>query len=214
MLTEIEQEAQLTASYTGRSSFTPQVMAAISRVPRHEFVPSSEEKLAYYNSPLPIGHDQTISQPYIVALMTDLLDIESENTVLEIGTGSGYQTAILAEISRKIYSIEIIKTLADKARTHLQELGYSNINIKTDDGYNGWPEAAPFDKIIVTAAIGKVPPALVEQLNHGGRLVLPIGSSGPGASQKLTLIEKDDDGKISTREILPVVFVPLKRYVS
>jgi len=209
MLAEIEQEARQTADFTGRPVFSPRVMDALSDVPRHRFVREDEETLAYVNGPLPIGYNQTISQPYIVALMTDLLDLNEDSTVLEIGTGSGYQTAILAEIARQVYSIETIAALADNARKVLEGLGYTNIRSKSGDGYYGWPEHAPFDRIIVTAASEKIPEPLIEQLKPEGRLVIPIGDRIHG--QDLTLVTRDKAGHLTSRNILPVVFVPFTR---
>jgi protein-L-isoaspartate(D-aspartate) O-methyltransferase len=181
-------------------------MAAMASVPRHEFVPPGEEAYAYINNALPIGHGQTISQPYIVALMTDLLDAQPDHSVLEIGTGSGYQAAILSQLVRQVYSIEVIPELAAEARERLRRLGYSNVDVKAGDGNAGWPEHAPFDGIIVTAAAAKIPAALLAQLRNGGRLVMPVGRSG---SQELVLIEKSAAGAVAERGILPVAFVPL-----
>jgi len=186
-------------------------MDALTDVPRHKFVRPDEETLAYVNGPLPIGYNQTISQPYIVALMTDLLDLDEGSTVLEIGTGSGYQTAILAEIAMQVYSIEIIDVLAENAKKLLQQLGYTNILIKSGDGYHGWPEYAPFDRIIVTAASEKIPEPLIRQLQPEGRLVIPIGDRIHG--QELTLVTKDKDDRVTSRNILPVIFVPFTRSV-
>jgi protein-L-isoaspartate(D-aspartate) O-methyltransferase len=206
MIEEIAAEAAATAEYTGRSAFGGRVMAAMASVPRHEFVPPGEEAYAYINNALPIGHGQTISQPYIVALMTDLLDAQPDHSVLEIGTGSGYQAAILSQLVRQVYSIEVIPELAAEARERLRRLGYSNVDVKAGDGNAGWPEHAPFDGIIVTAAAAKIPAALLAQLRNGGRLVMPVGRSG---SQELVLIEKSAAGAVAERGILPVAFVPL-----
>jgi len=211
LLAEIEQEAMQTATLTGRSTFNARVMDALTDVPRHKFVRPDEETLAYVNGPLPIGYNQTISQPYIVALMTDLLDLDEGSTVLEIGTGSGYQTAILAEIAMQVYSIEIIDVLAENAKKLLQQLGYTNILIKSGDGYHGWHEYAPFDRIIVTAASEKIPEPLIRQLQPEGRLVIPIGDRIHG--QELTLVTKDKDDRVTSRNILPVIFVPFTRSV-
>jgi protein-L-isoaspartate(D-aspartate) O-methyltransferase len=207
LVEEIAAEATATASYTGRRHFSERVMAAMAKVPRHEFVPPSEEGLAYVNGPLPIGYRQTISQPYIVALMTDLLDLEPRHTVLEIGTGSGYQAAILSELAARVYSIEVVAALAAQAAERLRRLGYGNVEVRTGDGSKGWPEHAPFDAIIVTAAAPDVPPALLEQLKAGGRMAIPIG--GEYRTQELVLIEKDAAGMIGRRNVLPVAFVPL-----
>jgi protein-L-isoaspartate(D-aspartate) O-methyltransferase len=208
MIEEIAAEAAATADYTGRSTFQERVMAAMASVPRHAFVPPSEEAYAYINNALPIGHGQTISQPYIVALMTDLLDPRPDHNVLEIGTGSGYQAAILAQLVRQVHSIEVIPELAAEASERLQRLGYGNVSVKAGDGNAGWPEHAPYDGIIVTAAAEKVPAALLAQLRNGGRMIIPVGESGSG-SQELVLIEKSAGGALSERSILPVAFVPL-----
>lgn len=209
MLKEIEAMARDTGEETGRAVFSAGVMAAMARVPRQRFVPMSYAALAYANRPLPIGHGQTISQPYIVALMTELLDIDAGDTVLEIGTGSGYQAAVLAELTRHVYSIEIIEPVGKRAAALLSQLGYKNIGTRIGDGYNGWPEHAPFDAIIVTAAAPQVPPALVTQLKPGGRMVIPVGADGE--VQFLHVMVKQLDGTISTRRSLPVRFVPLTR---
>jgi protein-L-isoaspartate(D-aspartate) O-methyltransferase len=170
-------------------------------------VPSDQQDYAYKNRPLPIGHGQTISQPYIVALMTDLIETKPDFKVLEIGTGSAYQAAILAELVDQVYSIEVIEPLALAAKERLQRLGYDNVHTRTGDGYYGWQEEAPFDAIVVTAAASHVPPPLIKQLKPGGRMVIPVGSRF--MTQQLLLIEKSTDGKISTRQVLPVIFVPL-----
>ena len=194
---------------TGRTSFEQRVMEVMEQVPRHQFVPDSEKIHAYENRPLPIGYGQTISQPYIVALMTDLLRIDDHDVVLEIGTGSGYQAAILSKLVDKIYTIEIIEELGSAAQERLAKLGYNNVNVKLSDGYYGWEEAAPFDGIIVTAAVSQIPPPLIQQLNPGGRMIVPIGE--PFFVQHLTLVEKDQQSNINTRNILPVAFVPFTR---
>ncbi len=186
-----------------------QVLAAMRKVPRHEFVPERWIDSAYDDGPLPIGYEQTISQPYIVALMTELLRLSSESKVLEVGTGSGYQAAVLAEIAGEVYSIEIIEPLATTAAERLKRLGYDKVHVKLGDGYLGWPEHAPFDAIIVTAGAEHVPPPLVEQLKPGGRMAIPIGEI-PG-QQSLWLVEKDADGKVTQQHVLPVAFVPLTR---
>ena len=183
------------------------VITALRKVPRPLFVPESQRDKAWENRPLPIGHGQTISQPNVVALMTDLLQIEPGDRVLEVGTGSGYQAAILAEVGAEVYSIEIVEELARSARKRLRELGYGKVHLRTGDGYHGWPEAAPFDGIIVTAAASHVPPPLVRQLKPGGRMVIPVG--GRFTLQYLMLVEKDAQGTVSTRQLLPVIFVPL-----
>ena len=182
----------------------PLVISAMRKVDRHLFVPALLRWRAYEDGPLPIGHGQTISQPYIVAFMTEALDLNSDDVVLEIGTGSGYQAAILAEIAKQVYTIEILKPLADQSRERLKELGYANIKVKHGDGYLGWPEHAPFDKIIVTAAPDEIPMELVRQLKVGGKMVIPVGS----LFQELYLITKTEDG-FTKKAILPVRFVPM-----
>jgi protein-L-isoaspartate(D-aspartate) O-methyltransferase len=182
-------------------------MQTIGKVPRHEYVPEQYREFAYENRPLPIGYGQTISQPYIVALMTDLLAIKPGDRVLEIGTGSGYQAAVLAELASRVYTIEIIEGLAERARKVLFQQGYTNIETRVGDGYYGWEEQAPFDAIIVTAAASHIPPPLVTQLKAGGRMIIPVGSRF--MVQQLVLVEKDNAGNVSTRQILPVQFVPL-----
>ena len=209
LLQEIEAMARETSAETGRAVYSARVMAAMGKVPRHRFVPATYGPLAYANRPLPIGHGQTISQPYIVALMTELLDVELGDSVLEIGTGSGYQAAVLAELARQVYSIEIIEPIGKHAAALLQQLGYKNIETRIGDGYNGWSEHAPFDCIIVTAAAPQIPPALVAQLKPGGRMVIPIGAEGD--VQFLHVLVKQADGSISTQRSLPVRFVPLTR---
>ncbi len=180
------------------------VLSAMLKVERHRFVPKSYESQAYSDQPLPIGEGQTISQPYIVALMTELLDLKGKERVLEIGTGSGYQAAILAELAKEVYTIEIIETLASTAKTLLMELGYQNIQVKAGDGYLGWPEHAPFDAIMVTCAPDHIPEPLLDQLKEGGRLVVPVGTY----SQELKKIVKRS-GKIETTDVIPVLFVPM-----
>lgn len=207
LLAEIKKEAKLTASYTGRKEFNPRVMNAMAEVIRENFVPSQYLPFAYNNGPLPIGHGQTISQPYIVALMTDLLDLTEGSIVLEVGTGSGYQAAVLSRLAKQVYTIERVKELAESAGERLKELGYDNIKIRNQDGYIGWQEKAPFDSIIVTAAISHIPPALIEQLKPGGRMVIPIGL--PHMYQELMLLVKDKDGTTHTESLLGVAFVPL-----
>jgi protein-L-isoaspartate(D-aspartate) O-methyltransferase len=186
------------------------VIRAMEKVPRHEFVPENHRAYAYEDGPLPIGYGQTISQPYIVALMSEMLEIDATSKVLEVGTGSGYQAAILAEMVAEVYTIEIIKPLADSAAAVLKKLGYDkNVTVKFGDGYHGWPEQAPFDAIIVTAAADHVPPPLIKQLKDGGRMAIPLGS--PFGPQWLVLVKKDAEGKISTENVCPVAFVPLTR---
>lgn len=183
------------------------VMASMNTVKRHELVPRSERRFAYENRPLPIGYGQTISQPYIVALMTELVEPDADDVVLEVGTGSGYQAAILAELVDHVYSIEIIEALATRAKQDLLRLGYKNITTKLGDGYYGWEEHGPFDSIVVTAAAGHVPPPLIEQLKPGGRLVIPVGSRF--MTQTLLLLEKTEKGEVITRQFGAVRFVPL-----
>lgn len=184
------------------------VLKAMLKVPRHLFVDRSLWESAYADHPLPIGYGQTISQPYIVALMTEALKLKGNEKVLEIGTGSGYQAAILAEITKRVYTVEIIKELADKAKERLRSLGYTYVRVKWDDGYNGWEEYAPYDAIIVTCAPDHVPPPLIKQLKEGGRMVIPVGP--PGMYQTLWLIEKKD-GKLKFTDLGGVIFVPLQR---
>ncbi|MFO7594394.1 MAG: protein-L-isoaspartate(D-aspartate) O-methyltransferase [Pseudomonadota bacterium] len=207
MLEDIRLEAEMTRSYTGYKHFSEPVMQAMAEVPRHRFVPEEMQLFAYANGPLSIGYGQTISQPYIVALMTELLALKPESKVLEIGTGSGYQTAILSRLADKVYSVELVKPLADAATERLHALGYTNIETCSSDGYLGWPEHAPYDGIIVTAAAPYIPEALTEQLKPGGRLVIPVGRQF--GAQELLLIEKGHTGDLHTRQILPVAFVPL-----
>ncbi|MGE5794750.1 MAG: protein-L-isoaspartate(D-aspartate) O-methyltransferase [Bacteroidota bacterium] len=209
LLAEIAGMARATARETSRPAFAPQVMAAIGRVPRHRLVPPDQVPYAYENRPLPIGHGQTISQPYIVALMTDLLDPKPTDVVLEVGTGSGYQAAVLAELVAQVYTIEIVEAVGKRAAGDLAALGYRNVMTRIGDGYNGWPEAAPFDGVLVTAAAPYVPKPLVDQLKPGGRLVIPVG--GQWQVQDLQVIEKKPDGSTATRRTIPVRFVPLTR---
>ncbi len=207
MMQEVLADAAATSSYSGSSALSPGVIAAMGKVERHLFVPSTLTSVAYLNRPLPIGHGQTISQPFIVALMTDLMKIKAGDKVLEIGTGSGYQAAILAEMGSIVYSIEIIAPLGKQAGERLDSLGYHNIKTWVGDGYYGWQEAAPFDAIMVTAAASHVPPPLIKQLKPGGRMVIPLGTQF--MTQYLMLVEKQGDGSMTTRQILPVRFVPL-----
>ena len=207
MIEEIESDVRATSLYIDKEALDERVMQIMGRVPRHQFVPDRAKPHAYENRPLAIGHGQTISQPYVVALMTDLLRPESGHRVLEVGTGSGYQAAVLAGLTRQVYSIEIIEELGAEAAERLQRLGYGNIEARVADGYYGWESEAPFDSIIVTAASGHVPPPLVRQLKPGGRMVIPVG--GRFQVQQLMLIEKSEDGEVRSRQILPVRFVPL-----
>jgi protein-L-isoaspartate(D-aspartate) O-methyltransferase len=207
MLREIEADVTWTARQTGRKTLSAGVSRAMSRVLRHEFVPEKQRVYAYENRPLPIGYGQTISQPYIVALMSDLLEARPGDKVLEVGTGSGYQAAVLGELDLKVFSVEIIPELGKEAAQRLQRLGYEKIRTRIADGYFGWEEHAPYDAIIVTAAATHIPPPLVGQLKPGGIMVIPVG--GPFSVQQLTLVEKTAGGDVTIRQILPVSFVPL-----
>ena len=203
----IESDVRETSVYLDTEALDPRVMEAIATVPRHQFVPDDQRAHAYENRPLSIGHGQTISQPYIVAIMTDLLKLKPGDRVLEIGTGSGYQAAILAPLTETVFTIEIIEPLARQAQARFRRLGYANIRSRIGDGYYGWEEHGPFDAIIVTAAADHVPPPLIKQLKPGGRMVIPVG--GRFLTQQLVLVSKDDDQHVTTRQILPVRFVPL-----
>ena len=207
LVTAIEQDVRATRRYLGNGTLDPRVMAALAATPRHEFVPEHLRAHAYENRPLPIGHGQTISQPYIVAIMTDLLGLDEDDVVFEVGTGSGYQAAILAPLVKQVYTMEIIEPLAREARARLKRLGYGNVEVRHADGYYGLEAHAPFDAIIVTAAASHVPPPLLAQLKPGGRMVIPVG--GRFFTQQLVLVEKDSAGAVTTRHVLPVVFVPL-----
>ncbi len=204
---DLVDEVRVYAGYAGDDPFSDDVLATLGRVERHRFVPPGQVRYAYENRPLPIGHGQTISQPYIVALMTDLLQPDTDDVILEIGTGSGYQAAVLAELVGHVYTIEIIEPLATSAGERLQRLGYDNVTTRLGDGYYGWEQHAPFDSIIVTAAASHVPPPLIEQLKPGGRMVIPVGARF--MTQLLLLLEKGDDGEVVTRQIGAVRFVPL-----
>jgi protein-L-isoaspartate(D-aspartate) O-methyltransferase len=206
---EVARDARDTGRETGRLAFDKRVIDTLRTIPRHLFVPKELRGAAYQNRPLPIGHGQTISQPYIVALMTDLLRTKPTDVVLEVGTGSGYQAAFLSPLVKKVYSVEIIEPLARQAAARLQSLGYKNVVTRHADGYNGWKEHGPFDAIIVTAAATHIPPPLIQQLKPGGRMIIPVG--GPFATQSLMLVEKTAAGKVRTRNVLPVQFVPLTR---
>ena len=207
LIKEIAADVRATSLYLDREKLDPRVIQALGTVPRHEFVPQPLQAHAYENRPLPIGHGQTISQPYIVAIMTDLIKPQQHQRVLEVGTGSGYQAAVLSRLVKQVYSIEIIRPLADQARTRLKQLGYRNVKVKIADGYYGWEEFAPFDAIVVTAAAGQIPPPLLKQLKPGGRMIIPVGSRF--MTQQLILLQKDQQAMVTTRQILPVMFVPL-----
>jgi len=207
MVAEIDQMYAETRAETGLAAMAPRVRASLGKVERHRLIPQDQAHLAYRNHPLPIGHSQTISQPYIVALSTDLLAPEPSHVVLEVGTGSGYQAAVLAEIVKQVYTIEIVEPLGRAAESRLAALGYKNIEVRIGDGYKGWPEKGPFDGIVVTAAAPRVPQALVDQLKPGGRMVIPIGERWE--VQQLLLITRKADGTVQQKNVLPVRFVPL-----
>jgi protein-L-isoaspartate(D-aspartate) O-methyltransferase len=207
LLREIEQDVRDTAVYLNRRELDERVMRALAKVPRHEFVQPDDRRFAYENRPLPIGHGQTISQPYIVAIMTDLVEPAAACRTLEVGTGSGYQAAILGELCDEVYTVEIVEALGISARERLARLGYRNVAVRVGDGYYGWEEHAPFDAILVTAVASHIPPPLLKQLKPGGHMVLPIGTRF--TAQELVLVSKDGEGRVTTRQILPVRFVPL-----
>lgn len=207
LVNRIKDDVIATSYFLQQTQLDERVLNAIGKVPRHEFVPQNQRSYAYENRPLSIGHGQTISQPYIVAIMTDLLKPQPTDRILEIGTGSGYQAAVLAELVSQVYSIEIIPKLADQAADNLKRTGYGAVNTRTGDGYYGWESAAPFDAIVVTAVASHIPPPLIKQLKQGGRMIIPVGTSF--MTQYLVLVTKDADEKITTRQILPVRFVPL-----
>jgi len=206
---EAERRRMVVDQIESRGVGDPRVLSALREVPRHLFVPPSEQPNAYADRPLPIGYGQTISQPYVVALMTELVRPEPGDRALEVGTGSGYQAAILSRLVREVYTIEIVEPLGREAGRRLRNLGFSNVTVKVGDGYGGWPEAAPFDIILVTAAPEQVPPPLIDQLKPGGRMVIPVGAISD--VQSLQLIRKDSEGRIESRSVLPVRFVPLTR---
>ena len=207
MVEQIVAETEMLASQLGRAALADRVIEVMGRVPRHTFVPAEVQPFAYLNTPLPISHGKTISQPFIVALMTDLLDVRDDTVVLEIGTGFGYQAAILAELAREVYSVEIIEGIAAQSKKRLGSLGYKNIALRLGNGALGWPEHAPYDRIMVTAAPDLIPPSLLQQLKPNGKMVIP---SGIPDQQQLLLVEKNDQGRISTREILAVRFSELE----
>lgn len=207
MVDVIESEVKYTRSYIGKDKLDPRVMDAMGKVPRDEFVPDDLKRMAFDDGPLPIGHGQTISQPYIVALMTDMLQLEPEHIVLEIGTGCGYQTAVLSLLCKKVYTMEVVAELGEAALTRLKKMGYNNVESNIGNGYDGWPEHAPYDGIIVTAASSHVPEALVKQLKPGGKMAIPVGL--PYMHQELMLIEKNMQGEINSKTLLGVSFVPM-----
>ena len=207
LIDEIKMEVILTAPFLGKSKLDDSVIQALNTVDRHKFVVEELQSLSYENRPLPIGYGQTISQPYIVAIMTDLLQLTKDSVVLEIGTGSGYQAAVLAEIVKHVYTLEIIKPLSIQAKNRLQELQYHNITVANKDGHFGWKEHAPFDAIIITAAATDIPQPLIAQLKPGGIMIIPVGAQFH--VQHLILVKKSLDNKITTEQILPVQFVPL-----
>jgi len=208
MLSKIEEETRFTYRSTGREKLSPRVMAAMESVPREKFVAQELKYFAYDNGPLPLSHGQTISQPFIVALMTDLIDLQPQHSVLEVGTGSGYQTAVLSQLCKTVYSIEIIEALSTTATNRLKELHYDNVITRLGNGYYGWAEHAPYDAIIVTAAASHIPHDLVEQLRNGGKMVIPVGPVHFG--QELMLVEKDQNGTTQINSVLSVSFVPLQ----
>lgn len=207
LLDEIRTEVEDTGYLTGRRTLDSRVLESLRQVPRHAFVPAEHQSRAYGNHPLPIGHGQTISQPYVVALMTDLIRPKASDVVLEVGTGSGYQAAVLSSLVHWVYSLEIVAELAKTARERLQRLGYANVEVCAGNGHFGWPEHAPYDAIMVTAAATNIPPTLIDQLKPGGVLVIPIG--GPYMGQRLTVVHKHPDGRLDEKSVLPVAFVPM-----
>ncbi|MDX1698853.1 MAG: protein-L-isoaspartate(D-aspartate) O-methyltransferase [Thiohalobacterales bacterium] len=208
MIADIEREVEYTRHLIGKRALDPRVMKAMEEVPREKFVAGNMRHLAFENGPLPIGHGQTISQPYIVALMSDLLQTQDDHVVLEIGTGSGYQTAILSRLVRQVYSIEVVSELGEASAGRLQDLGYTNVGCRIGNGYAGWPEHAPYDGIIVTAAATHIPPQLVDQLVVGGHLVIPVGK--PYGAQELVVVTRGEGDHIDVRQILGVAFVPMQ----
>jgi len=208
LIEELRDASRLSEEY-GAPPISERTLAVLGQVPRHEFVPDPQKRYAYENRPLPIGAGQTISQPYIVALMTDLADVTKKDVVLEIGTGSGYQAAVLSELAGRVYTIEIVEMLGRRAANTLKRLGYNNVTAKVGDGYAGWPDQAPFDAILVTAAPEEVPAPLIEQLAVGGRMVIPVG--GEYEVQVLQVLTKKEDGRVIVSNVIPVRFVPLTR---
>ena len=207
LIRAIEKDVRDTARYLNRRELDARVLRALDKVPRHEFVPPQDRALAYENLPLPIGHGQTISQPYIVAVMTDLVEPAVGCRALEVGTGSGYQAAVLSRLCETVHTLEIIEPLGTSARQRLAQLGYRNVSVRIADGYHGWEEHAPYDVIVVTAVASHIPPPLLQQLKPGGRMVVPVGTRF--TAQELVLVNKDTVGRITTRQVLPVSFVPL-----
>jgi len=208
LVEELRDDSRLVEKY-GAPPLSERTLAALEQVPRHEFVPDSQKRYAYQNRPLSIGAGQTISQPYIVALMTDLAEVTKDDVVLEIGTGSGYQAAVLSELAGRVYTIEIVEELGRRAASTLERLGYDNVTARVGDGYAGWPDHAPFDAILVTAAPEKVPQPLIEQLAVGGRMIIPVGAENE--TQTLQVLTKEDNGQVSTSNVIAVRFVPLTR---
>src|SRR5215831_9542155 len=207
MVAAIRAIAEHIADELGKPALDERVLRAMAKVPRHEFVPVEVQQYAYLDRPIPIGFDKTISQPLMVAVMTDLLELKPNDVVLEIGTGLGYQAAMLAELAGRVYSVEIIDELAQRAIQRLKQQGYTNVEVRAGNGHTGWPKHAPFDKVIVTAAPDLIPPPLINQLRAGGRMVIPVGLPG---DQQLVVAEKDLDGRVTTREIMPVLFSVLE----
>ena len=208
LVDELRADSRRAVEY-GAPPLSEETLAVLGKVPRHEFVPDEQKRNAYQNRPLPIGARQTISQPYIVALMTDLANVAGDDVVLEIGTGSGYQAAVLGELAEHVYTIEIIEMLGERAAVDLERLGYENVTVRVGDGYAGWPEHAPFDAILVTAAPEEVPQPLIEQLAVGGRMVIPVG--GQYEIQVLRVLTKTEEGAVQVSDVIPVRFVPLTR---
>ena len=207
MVAAIRAIAEHMAPQIGKTALDERVLRAMAKVPRHEFVPVEVHQYAYLNRPIPIGFDKTISQPLMVAVMTDLLELKPDDALLEIGTGLGYQCAVLAELASRVYSVEIIDELAQRARRRLKQQGYTNVEVRIGNGYAGWPEHAPFDKVIVTAAPDLIPPPLINQLKAGGRMVIPVGLL---RAQQLVVVQKDLNGRVITKEIMPVLFSVLE----